>query len=383
MSVSVSGGQPNGVNVFPAVSADGRYITFESFASNLVPGDTNQAADVFVRDVRTGTTSRVSLTSAGGQINGSSGAPSISADGRWVAFTPSGTNVVPGAPTRAGNAFVRDQVPGTTVRVGPPTTDGSVVHPSISADGRYVAFTSFGPRVPGDTNTSPDVYLWERQTGALELVSVSSSGEVANADSYEPSLSADGRYVAFYSGASNLVSGDIGGYYDLFVRDRRTDTTTRLTASSTADSAMPRMTPDGRYVVFASAAFDLVPGDANDRMDVFVHDRATATTSLVSLSPTGGQLPEGGTEPSISADGRYVAFISHYGDFNEVLLRDRQAGTTVTASVSTGGAPSNGDSGRPSISANGRAIAFASMATSLVHGDPDPNEEIFLRDRRR
>lgn len=142
---------------------------------------------------------------------------------------------------------------------------------------------------------------------------------------------------------------------------------------------------DGRYIAFYSEATDLAPREPTVgwRFASFVHDRTTGTTSLVSISPTGSQLSEDAVAPVISADGRWVAFFSHYGGHDEVFLRDRRAGTTVIASVSTAGHPSDDHSYWPAISADGRRVAFLSRATTLVHGAPDPTEGIFLRDYRR
>jgi Tol biopolymer transport system component len=215
------------------LSADGRFVVFQSDASNLVRGDTNRTNDVFVRDRRAGTTELVSISSAGVQGNDTSAEPTISADGRFIAFSSRATNLVPGAadgarlsrepPGNRNNVFIRDRLKGTTRRIsvspaGAPGNDNSAT-PAISADGRFVAFLSDASNlVPGDTNGVKDVFVRDRRTGTTRRVSVSSAGAQSKDSSDHPALSADGRLVAFQSGASNLVPGDTNGTSDVFIR---------------------------------------------------------------------------------------------------------------------------------------------------------------------
>ncbi|MDP8958392.1 MAG: hypothetical protein M3N51_04135, partial [Actinomycetota bacterium] len=212
VSVASNGGQGDGISVDAAISADGRYVAFDSTASNLVGGDTNGAIDVFVRDRVSGTTERVSLASNEAQGNGHSGDPDISADGRYVAFGSSAPNLVVNDFNGEGDVFVRDRSRGATERVSvaPDGTSGNdYSFPGvISADGRYVAFWSIASNlVPGDTNGAGDVFVRDRVTGTTELVSVA-KGTQGNGASYGPAISAGGRYVGFESDASNLVEGD-------------------------------------------------------------------------------------------------------------------------------------------------------------------------------
>jgi len=233
VSVASDGTQGNDNSWDPSISADGRYVAFFSHASNLVPGDTNGKADVFVHDRVTGQTTRVSVASDGTEGNGYSWFPSISADGRYVAFESIASNLVPGDTNGVSDVFVHDRLTGQTTRVSV-ASDGTQGHsasdhPSISADGRYVAFESFASNlVPGDTNGKRDVFVHDRLTGQTARVSVASDGTQGNGDSIYPSISADGRYVAFVSGASNLVPGDANGNIDVFIAAAAEPTAMRL-----------------------------------------------------------------------------------------------------------------------------------------------------------
>ncbi|MBU4457101.1 MAG: hypothetical protein KKA65_06395, partial [Nanoarchaeota archaeon] len=238
VSVASDGGQGNGDSSWGvSISADGRYVAFKSNASNLVSGDTNDANDVFVHDRQSGQTTRVSVASDGAQGNYHSGSPSISADGRYVAFESYSNNLVSGDTNDAIDVFVHDRQSGQTRRVSL-ASDGAQGNyhsgsPSISADGRYVAFGSYSNNlVSGDTNDANDVFVHDRQSGQTRRVSLASDGTQGSGDSSSPSISADGRYVAFYSDASNLVSGDTNGYWDVFVHDRQSGQTARVSVAS-------------------------------------------------------------------------------------------------------------------------------------------------------
>jgi len=266
-----------------AISADGRFVEFQSLATNLVTGDTNAVEDIFLRDRQLGTTERISVDSSGTQSNGSSDRGSISADGRYVSFESVATNLVPGDTNASMDVFVRDRQLGTTERVsvdsGGVQGNADSAERSLSADGRYVAFTSSASNlVAGDTNGFSDVFVRDRQAGTTELVSVSTGGAQGNADSQHPSISADGHFVAFRSSATNLVIGDTNAATDIFVRDRQAATTERVSVDSSGvqgngDSAHPSIDSDGRFVAFHSLATNLVSGDTNSVTDVFLHDR--------------------------------------------------------------------------------------------------------------
>jgi Tol biopolymer transport system component len=396
ISVNSSEAQANGASSSPSTSAGGRFVVFYSDATNLVGGDTNGHQDVFVRD-RFGTTRRVSVSSAGVQANGDSYDPVISADGRFVAFHSAASNLVGGDTNGVVDIFVRDRSTGRTSRVSVSSAgeeaNGESDTSSISADGRFVAFLSHATNlVGGDTNGDADIFVRDRSTGRTRRVSVSSDEAQGNGPSADPVLSADGRIVAFSSQASNLVGGDSNSATDVFVRVRKAGTTTRVSVSSgaaegNASSTGPDLSAGGRFVVFASSATNLVGNDTNGYADVFLHDRKNDTTRRVSITSWGAEGNALSNSPSISANGLVVAFRSPASNLvgddanaaEDVFVRDRAAGTTRRMSVNSAGDQGNGRSYAPSISANGRYIAFNSAATNLVGKDTNAIDDIFIR----
>ena len=427
VSVASDGTQGDLPSANPSISADGRFVAFDSEASTLVPGDTNARGDVFVHDRLTGQTTRVSVASDGTQANEGSGLPAISADGRFVAFVSGASNLVPGDTNALVDVFLHDRLTGQTTRVSVAsegTQAGGVsaavggTDPSISADGRFVAFHSDASNlVPGDTNTCaslpnvppgecPDVFVHDRLTGQTTRVSVASDGTQGDDQSFRAAISADGRFVAFVSLASNFVPGDTNALVDVFVHDRQTGQTSRVSVASdgtqaTGASFEPSISADGRSVAFSSEASNLVPHDTNGRsspglgQDVFVHDRLTGQTTRASVASSPGLHQANGPSltPSISADGRFVAFSSDATNLvphdtnriEDIFAHNRQTGTTVRASVASDGTQATGIAGLfdfstdPSINADGRFVAFTSSATNLVPEDANGNTDVFLR----
>lgn len=352
VSISTSGGPPNnGSNGYISLSGDGRYVAFDSSASNLVDNDTNGSMDVFARDRQIGETTRVSVDSNGVQANGTSGGASISSDGRYVAFWSAADNLVTSDSNDYFDDFVHDLQTGQTIRVSVDSNgaqgNGNSGTPSISADGRYVAFDSSASNlIVSDTNGNSDIFLRDLQTGQTIRISVDSNGIQANGKSSFPAISENGRFVAFVSDADNLVSGDTNSVADVFVRDMQTGQTSRVSVDSSGVQAngtsfnasgypwIISISGDGRYVVFASNASNLVSDDTNGYADVFLHDRQTGQTSRVSVSSNGtqGNGASYAWSNSVSNDGRFIAFYSSAnnlvsGDSNDnfdVFVRDRE-----------------------------------------------------------
>jgi len=327
-----------------SLSADGRLVAFTSKANSLVPGDTNQNDDVFVRDLFTGHTERVSVASGGAQSQYGGQDGDLSADGRFVKFqsfsNDLGMNVVNGTT----HVYVHDRLTRQTIRAsvdsaGLPVADGGGGG-CISGDGRFVGFISRDPNlVPGDANLGPDAFVHDRLTGITECVSVNSAGVLANYGGWVGtrglSISDDGRYVSFQSDATNLVPNDTNGWSDIFVRDRLTGQTSIVSVDSAGiqgdlSSSVADISADGRRVIFCTASANLVPGDGNGVVDVFVHDRATGQTSRISVDSSGMEGNRDSITSAISADGRCVAFDSLStnlvaGDTNgaaDVFVRD-------------------------------------------------------------
>ncbi len=405
INVATDGSQANGpIGSFAArlgVTSDSRYVVFVSEATNLVAGDTNANADVFVRDRVLGETTRVSVSSSGQQGNGRSVDPSVSSDGRFIAFTSTSTNLVANDTNQLADVFVHDRQTGQTSRVSVASTgiqaNGASTTDHVSGDGRYVVFRSQATNlVAGDTNNFQDVFVYDRQTGQTKRVSVSSSGQQANGSSAAATgVSHDGRYVVFSSTASNLVPNDTNGFLDVFVHDQELSTTTRVSVSSTgvqanADcgtSESRSISADGRYVAFSTPANNLVSGDTNNREDAFVHDRQTGETTRVSVSSSGVQGNADSLLPSLSDDGQVVVFRSDAsnlvpGDvngFSDIFMRDRQTGETTLISVASTGAQGNAGSLRRPVTADGSIVIFTSTASNLVIGDTNNEEDVFSR----
>jgi Tol biopolymer transport system component len=400
VAVSTGGAPANGTSFGGSVSANGRYVVFDSVASNLVPGDTNGQFDVFVRDAKLGLTRRVSLDTAGAQARFGGGRARISANARYVVFTSSSPDLVVGDTNGTLDVFVRDLRYGITKRASLTAAGGQIdtftVSDSISADGRYVVFSSYGTSevVPGDTNSLPDVFVRDMKKNTTTRVSVASDGSQAlDGSSTDGSISADGRYVAFTSYATNLVSGDTNRTSDVFRHDLKTGETIRVSlgpggrqstggrgANPTEGSILPSLSSNGRFVSFTAYADGLVDVPHGLAGDVYVRDIKSGTTTLASPG-LGGAPAEGPVSGAlvlshISGDGRYVGFTSQAtnlvpNDTNglqDAFLRDLKRGSTQRVSLRPTGEQGNGRSYAAVPSKDGKVVVFDTDATNLVAG---------------
>jgi Tol biopolymer transport system component len=414
VSVGVNGMEANLSSKEPSISANGRYVAFASDASNLVDGDYNGVTDIFVRDLVKNTIARVSVSSAGIEGDKASYWPFISSDGRYVTFTSDADNLVESDTNGVGDVFVHDKQTGETQLISR-TTDGTIGNDlsfwsSISSDGRYVTFMSSATNlVQSDSNDTWDIFLKDRKSGQINLVSLGYDGSPANSQSEYPVISQDGRSIAFASDATNIVEGDTNGCRDVFEYNRQSGKTIRVSLASDGTPAdkgtaafVISISEDGKFVAFPSLATNLVPNDTNQVWDIFVHDRDTGETTRVSVSSDGMQSNGDSLGVSISSNGRYVTFGSNGNnlvseDLNgvmDVFLHDRDTGQTELVSVATDGKQGDQASGftmitstgvdfayGTQISSDGNTVAFMSDASNLVANDTNANQDIFLHTR--
>ncbi|MDQ4026364.1 MAG: hypothetical protein M3217_12895 [Actinomycetota bacterium] len=339
VSVKPDGSQSQTTTESPAISADGRIVAFSGLTYDLgAPGNRNRRQTVFVHDRQTGRTARASDRSDGRRAFGSSYSPSISNSGRYVAFVSNAPDLaMKGDDNGVEDIFVHDRKTGKTNRVslsrrlGDPNWDSS--WPDISGSGRFVAYASAASNlVRRDRNDSVDVFVYDRVERRNDIVSVAADGKRARDYSWAPSISADGRYVAFASYAS-LAPTDAAGE-DVYLHDRQTGTTEQVSmghrGAANGASDRPSISDDGRYVAFHSAADNLVPGDTNGEIDVFVRDRVSQTTTRVSVGDDGQEGNAHSWVAALGPEGRYVCWISAStnlddvpdpGDAEDVFLR--------------------------------------------------------------
>lgn len=299
-----------------ALTPDARFLVMSVRSPNLIVGDTNSTWDIYVRDRQDGAIERVSIATDGTQGDGPARDADISDDGRFVAFASEASNLHPGDGNGMSDVFLRDRQLGTTTLVSR-TSGGTVgnswaLNPAISADGRWIAFLGrASDLVANDTNVSDDVFVFDAQTSTMERVSVSSTGVEANSLSSNLDISGDGRFVVFDSQAWNLVPGDqLGGKIDVFLRDRLAGTTVRLSEAAGGiaandNSMRPSISADGQFVAFESFSTNLVGGDPVGA-DVFLVELASGALTLESRATDG--TPGTGQFAELSADGRYLTF---------------------------------------------------------------------------
>ncbi len=395
VSAAADGTQGNNTSFNPAISADGRFVAFGSLASNLVPGETNVVQDVFVRDLQTGAVLRASTDAGGFQGNDTSFNASISADGRYVSFLSNASNLVPGDLNFATDVFVKDLASGGIVRAsvserGVEANDSSL-DGAISGDGRFVAFASLASNlVAGDRNVSADVFVKDLQTGAIVIASSNSQGISSVGSNVDPAISGDGSVVAFSSNAFDLVPGFTGAVTGILVKNLSTGAIALVSTASDGRQAndssfAPSVSADGRFVAFQSAASNLVPGDLNAVSDIFVKDLETGVIARVSTSANGVEGNAASDAPQISPDGRYVVFRSaasnlvpgDNGATIDVFVKDLVTGALTRVSEGQAGLNPNDNSFGASIAADGSVVAFLSSASNLVPGLPNTVSDVF------
>lgn len=314
ISVGRNGEQSNGMSVDPSISADGRYIAFASMASNLVENDTNGQDDIFVRDRLTGTTERINVLPGGIQLNNYSHSPSISDDGRYVAFVSTASNLTPAAHW-SGSVYVHDRQENTTTLVSA-APDGTAVRaerPVISGDGRFIAFVTTHALVEDDRNNVMDAYVYELATGQIERVSVSTDGHESNAPAGYPSISQDGQYVLFRAGGHGLVDGETLSGFNVYLRDRTAGTTERLNYSVHGFEPLEHPAPSYEWTppsLSRDGNHIAVVADGN----LYQYDRQADTWSRIGRSPTGGPPNDALGGPAISNNGDFPPFHSLVGE---------------------------------------------------------------------
>lgn len=403
ISANPLGDEGNGRSQVGAVSGAGRYVAFESDASDLIAGDSNASGDIFLHDRQTGGTSRVSVTSGGAQVAGFNFSACISPSGAILAFTTTSNELFPGDINVANDIVIHARIAGTTELgslSGPggpyPLIPGSSASRagSLSDDGRFAVFSSRAVNLLGIESRLIDlIYRVDLDTGTVTHVTEAIAGGPGDGfNSAGHSLNVTGTRVAFSSRSTNLVAADGNGFDDVFVRDMALNMTRRVSLDSAGGevggaSLNPEISGDGTAVVFESDAPDLVSGDINGVMDIFVHEIAGGATERVNVSGLGDEANAAGFAPDISHDGRYVVFHSSASNLvvpdvngTDIFRHDRLSGDTALVSLDTAGQQAGGSHLFASLSADGQRVAFESSGDMLVPGDDNGEKDIFLRD---
>ncbi|HST94306.1 MAG TPA: hypothetical protein VLJ78_05965, partial [Microvirga sp.] len=397
--------EANGDSDSGDISADGRHAVFISTAPNLGADPSWNIPVLLYKDLGTGAVRIVSTlppdATGHEQLIGDLWNPQISPDGRFVMFEAESTVLPDGIPG-FDSIFVKDLRTGALTRVDAAAPDahgrqapgeGFSYNASFTGDGRYVIFQSDAPNLVAVNSGGKDIYRKDLQTGAVTLVSTKADGQVANGTSIDPAASRDGRYIVFTSTADDLVAGDTNGRADIFRKDLVTGAVVRVSTAgrnaqgqepeANAKSADASISADGRYVVFGSAASNLVEGDTNGRIDIFRKDLLTGATVRVSTGTTNGEANDDSYDAHVSPDGRYVVFVSDASNLDgggngssQVFRKDLQTGEIVRIGTTLG----DRGSYDPEFSADGRSILFNSYAANLVEGDGNRSGDVFRVD---
>jgi Tol biopolymer transport system component len=401
VSVATGGTEAHGESALAicmdVASTDGRYVVFSSLAEDLIAHDDNGFRDVFLRDRRTGTTIRISVAhDTGGDSDGDSDFATISDDGRFIAYSSEAGDLVANDGNAFKDVFVYDRDTGATTRIstasGGGDVDGDSHLPSISGDGRFIAFGSGATNlVAGGANSNGDIYVFDQWLGTTTKVTERHDGSLTETNSWRPVISADGSCVVFVGGDTELVPGDTNGVPDVFVSDLDTGTIERVSvhssgAQGTARCGAASVSADCTVIAFQSQAEDLVNDDDNGFSDIFVRDRTAATTTRVSVSTNGQQGNEGSWQATVSHDGRFVAFTTDADTLVDdavvgpdyVLSHDRLTGITRRHSQLFEGPAGDSYSRRPSVTADGRHIIFESDASNFIDDDTNLAQDVYI-----
>ncbi len=394
--VTSDGSEAQGQVSDVAISSDGRYVAFSSDAPNLVAEDSNGTTDVFLHDRTTKTTTLISKTASGAAGNGVSSGVSISGDGNRIAFDSSATDLVTNDTNDTMDVFVYDRTSDQMTlvsRKGSEAADSYSYVPHISEDGSCVAYVSHASNLAGnDNNEKSDVFVTKLSTMSTTLLSTTNSGASGNEESHSPSVSANCALTSFTSEASNLISGDSNYVSDVFVRNIATNSTTLVSRSSGGQlgddhsAGVSKLSANGKFVAYPSSASNLVAGDTNGTTDVFVTTLATGATKRVSVNSAGVQADSFSMSPSISSNGRFVGFQSYasnlapVGDirFEDTYLHDTTTGQTVPVDVDSNGFAGDSSSTSATVSSDGAFVVFLSSSTNLIADDSNYTIDAFV-----
>ncbi|WP_367140142.1 MULTISPECIES: hypothetical protein [Streptomyces] len=402
VSVAADGAQGNAESYTAGISADGRFATFRSVATNLTPG-TRGAVNLFIKDLRGGAVEQANVASDGTPADDSSFDIALSADGRYAVFDSRAGNLSPDKRPGDTDLFVRDRTTGRTELLleNKQQQAGTSYEPAVSADGRFVAFTSDRTDlVPGPSTDPVAVYVRDRWKGTTQRVSVRSDGSQAGTRSAAPVISADGSKVGFLSlgglgegeaagsAAAGLARPRLSTFYVHDMRTGRTEPAARQRDGSDAGASDIRLSPDGRYALFTTRSSDVVPGKTTQTTDVYARDLRTGTTQRLSLAHDGSEARGDSRGPVMSADNRKVFFTSTApnlvpggttGGRQAVYARDLRTGAVERLDVAADGAPADGESTGVAADSSGRTAVFTSSAGNLVPGDTNKADDVFLR----
>jgi Tol biopolymer transport system component len=394
---SPAGVPGNAASSNPAISNNGRYVVYHSIADNLMDGDaSDNIIDVFLFDRKKGVNYKIT------QGNDDSVDARLSNNFKYVVFSSFADNLVEGDTNGFSDIFLYETQTGVTRLIsvdslGVLKANGGSFTPSVNSSGRFIVYESNANNlVGGDNNLSRDIFLYDGKIHSTTLVSKNSSGEPGNAASHFARIGGRGRYVVYQSDATNLVEGDANGATDIFLYDRKKNLTYLISVTAkgqgNGNSITPFISSNGRYIVYASAASNLVDNDTNGKYDVFLYDIFTGLTRLVSADSAGQSANGISLSPRISGNGRYIVYSSAAnnlveGDTNnlpDIFRYDTQTGVTARVSVKGDGSTqgTGGGSFSPGISNNGRYVTYESFADNLVDGDSNGTSDIFLYDSK-